>query len=201
MFYIFIILSRTFSALGLFLIRGRESVSPNRVDEMRNHREPPYSIRRQVRMSCSCLFSLSLDPLILLPFYLSRLSFDGYVVARFIDTCRKIRISLFVPDNYAHVGPRGFTATATGGRRRSSFSSFFLFRHKDFSYVNEGKIKITWQFVEYKICLKKSFLFRFFSLNEFFFFPFFFIIKNSLINELSSLLINFNVEVHFVTRS
>ena len=144
---------------------------------------------------------LSLDPLILLPFYLSRLSFDGYVVARFIDTCRKIRISLFVPDNYAHVGPRGFTATATGGRRRSSFSSFFLFRHKDFSYVNEGKIKITWQFVEYKICLKKSFLFRFFSLNEFFFFPFFFIIKNSLINELSSLLINFNVEVHFVTRS
>lgn len=200
MFYTFIILSRTFSALGLFLIRGRESVSPNRVDEMRNHREPPYSIRRQVRMSCSCLF-LSLDPLILLPFYLSRLSFDGYVVARFIDTCRKIRISLFVPDNYAHVGPRGFTATATGGRRRSSFSSFFLFRHKDFSYVNEGKIKITWQFVEYKICLKKSFLFRFFSLNEFFFFPFFFIIKNSLINELSSLLINFNVEVHFVTRS
>lgn len=43
MFYIF--RSRTFSALGLFLIRGRESVSPNRVDEMRNHREPPYSIQ------------------------------------------------------------------------------------------------------------------------------------------------------------
>lgn len=149
-------------------------------------------------------FSLSTSSLILLPFYLSRLSFDGYVVARFIDTCRKIRISLFVPDNYAHVGPRGgFTATATGGRRRrSSFSSFFLFRHKDFGYVNEGKIKITWQFVEYKIRLEKSFYSSDFSRWTKFFFFFFFIIKNSLINELSSLLINFNVEVHFdVTRS
>ena len=60
-FIFFIILIGTFSALGLFLIRGRESVSPNRVDEMRNHRGPPYSIRRQVRMSCSCLSFLSLS--------------------------------------------------------------------------------------------------------------------------------------------
>ena len=135
-FIFFIILSGTFSALGLFLIRGRESVSPNRVDEMRNHRGPPYSIRRQVRMSCSCLsflslsLSLSLDPLILLPFYLSRLSFDGYVVARFIDTCRKIRISLFVPDNYAHVGPKRIHCHRNWRQSSRSLSLFLFF----FSY-------------------------------------------------------------------
>ena len=178
-FIFFIILSGTFSALGLFLIRGRESVSPNRVDEMRNHRGPPYSIRRQVRMSCSCLSFLSLSLSLSLStrsssfpsIFLAYPSMDTSLPGSLTPVERFGFLSSYLTITRTW-GPRGFTATATGGSRRALSLSlsllFFLFRHKDFSYVNEGKIKIAWQFVEYKICLEKSFYSDFYSLSEFF---------------------------------